>query len=383
MHLLSDYRYDLPEERIAQHPAENREESKLLRLDKKRAIMSHHRFKDIENLLMPDDLVVINNTRVIPARLRGYKESGGKVEVMIIDYVGGMAMQKEMGYFECDCMIRASKSPKPGTLLKLGAGENANLNAVVQCVKGAIFTVRFLFKGDSDNFEDRADNFESILENSGEIPLPPYIQRDGDVKNRGGYCKNIGQMESPQRREDKERYQTVYATEKGAVAAPTAGLHFTDSLMQSLMRKGIEFVNITLHVGYGTFVPVRVDDIRDHQIHSEFFSIPEASSDAVNRAKSEGRRVIAVGTTSVRTLEYATDDKGELHSGNGMCNLFIYPGYRFKIVDAIITNFHLPESTLIMLVSAFSGRDLILSAYSEAIEKKYRFFSYGDAMFLE
>jgi len=379
MYLLSDYRYDLPEEQIAQHPEERRDHSKLLRLDRKSGAVSHHRFKDIENLLKPDDLVVINNTRVIPARLRGYKESGGKVEVLILDYTGGVTMQKERGYFECDCMIRASKSPRPGAVLLLGvrdAGDGATIKARVEGVNGAIFKVRFLF-------ENSAENFDSILEKSGEIPLPPYIRRDGDEKNRAEGVNSTDQIERKEQRDDKESYQTVYATEKGAVAAPTAGLHFTDSLMQSLMAKGIEFVTITLHVGYGTFIPVRVDDIRHHQIHSEFFSISALSADAVNRAKSEGRRVIAVGTTSVRTLEYATDGQGRLQCGSGMCNLFIYPGYRFKMVDAMVTNFHLPESTLLMLVSAFSGRDLILSAYSEAVEKKYRFFSYGDAMFLE
>lgn len=369
MYLLSDYWYDLPEERIAQHPEEKRERSRLLRLDKKKGMISHHLFKDIENLLRPDDLVVINNTRVIPARLKGHKSSGGKVEVLILDYVGGMAMEQERGYFECDCMVRASKSPKPGTMLLLGDGETgagSPLRARVEAVKGAIFTVRFFS-------EDNQDDFGAVLEKLGEIPLPPYIRRSGSVK------KDCGQQGA----DDNEGYQTVYATEKGAVAAPTAGLHFTEPLMQSIVAKGIEFAHITLHVGYGTFIPVRVEDIRDHIIHSEFFSIPETSAEAVNRAKSEGRRVIAVGTTSVRTLEYATDGDGKLHSGSGMCNLFIYPGYRFKMVDAMVTNFHLPESTLLMLVSAFSGRDLILSAYTEAVERKYRFFSYGDAMFLE
>ncbi|MBF0233012.1 MAG: tRNA preQ1(34) S-adenosylmethionine ribosyltransferase-isomerase QueA [Desulfamplus sp.] len=381
MYLLSDYRYELPEDRIAQHPEENREQSRLLRLDKKKGLVSHLLFKDIETILRPNDLVVINNTRVIPARLKGYKESGGKVEVLILDYVGGMATQKEKGYFECECMIRASKSPRPGTLLLLGDIKTDNsdiksnidvaLKARVESANGAIFTLRFFSLCGADNPD--MDNFDAILERSGEIPLPPYIRRNDHAE------KNSGQ----QAIEDKSNYQTVYATEKGAVAAPTAGLHFTETLMQNLVAKGIEFVNITLHVGYGTFVPVRVDDIREHHMHSEFFSISEASADAINRAKSEGRRIIAVGTTSVRTLEYATDSKGKLHSGSGMCNLFIYPGYIFKMVDAMITNFHLPESTLLMLVSAFSGRDLILNAYNEAVKKKYRFFSYGDAMFLE
>ncbi len=367
MYLISDYRYDLPCELIAQHPAKSREESRLLRLSRRDGTISHYCFKDIEEILKPDDLVVINNTRVIPARLKGRKESGGRVEVLILDYVGGMAIYKESGYFECECMIRASKSPKPGTILQLG--EREDIKAIVQGVDKAIFTVRFFYT-------DTHKSFDVILENSGEIPLPPYIQRNADSETGDKGAKYEKMV-------DKESYQTVYATEKGAVAAPTAGLHFTKSLIQKLKIKGIEFVNITLHVGYGTFVPVRVDDIREHQIHSEFFSISEASAKAMNRAKLEGRRVVAVGTTSVRTVEYATDLQGQVKSGSGKCDLFIYPGYKFKMVDAMITNFHLPESTLLMLVSAFAGRESILRSYKEAVRQKYRFFSYGDAMFIE
>ncbi|MBF0467583.1 MAG: tRNA preQ1(34) S-adenosylmethionine ribosyltransferase-isomerase QueA [Desulfamplus sp.] len=364
MYSLSDYWYHLPEEQIAQHPAENRDMSRLLCLDRKKGSTSHHLFREIETILRPDDLLVINNTRVIPARLKGHKESGGKVEILILDYAGGMAMQKDERYFECECMIRASKIPKPGTILRLG--DHGRVKARVEGVGNAVFTVRFFFA-------DNMDSFDDILESSGEIPLPPYIRRN-DKTNKSKDQQEI---------EDKKNYQTVYATEKGAVAAPTAGLHFTESLMQSLAAKGIQFVNITLHVGYGTFVPVRVDDIREHHMHSEFFSIPQSSASAINTAKSEGRRVVAVGTTSVRTLEYATDSKGKVNAGCGKCDLFIYPGYQFKMVDAMITNFHLPESTLLMLVSAFSGRELILRAYDEAVDKKYRFFSYGDAMLLE
>ncbi|MBF0412244.1 MAG: tRNA preQ1(34) S-adenosylmethionine ribosyltransferase-isomerase QueA [Desulfamplus sp.] len=386
MYLLSDYRYILPDELIAQHPAYNREESRLLRLHRINGKTSHHRFKDIENILRPDDLVVINNTRVIPARLKGFKESGGKVEVLILDYIGGIAAQQEKGCFECECMIRASKSPKPGTILRLG--DDNNLKARVESVKNAIFNVSFFYT-------DSQKSFDTILENLGEIPLPPYIRRNEhsghnnkSVQHKLEESKisiSFKQLEDlrKQRTADRKNYQTVYATEKGAVAAPTAGLHFTESLIQRLTTKGIEFVNITLHVGYGTFIPVRVDDIREHQIHSEFFSISQASADAVNKAKSEGRRVIAVGTTSVRTLEYASDAKGRLNSGSGKCDLFIYPGYKFKMIDAVITNFHLPESTLLMLVSAFAGRELILETYKEAVDSKYRFFSYGDAMFIE
>ncbi len=362
MYLISDYVYNLPDEQIAQHPTDNRDASRLMRMDRKSGKIGHHYFKDIEFILKPDDLIVINNTKVIPARLKGHKESGGKVEVLILDYAGGMLMQKEKGYFQCECMIRASKSPKPDTILFLGSKDSqhiikAEVKARAESASGAVFIVRFFCGSD----------FAVQLERTGEIPLPPYIHRDAPVRNL----------------EDRENYQTVYASQKGAVAAPTAGLHFTRPLMQHLEKKGIEFAEITLHVGYGTFVPVRVNDIREHDIHSEFFSISKACADTVNRARAEGRRIIAVGTTSVRTLEYASDDSGYIRNGSGMCDLFIYPGYRFKTVDAVITNFHLPESTLLMLVSAFCGRENILNAYKEAVQQKYRFFSYGDAMFLE
>ncbi|MBF0573561.1 MAG: tRNA preQ1(34) S-adenosylmethionine ribosyltransferase-isomerase QueA [Desulfamplus sp.] len=426
MYLLSDYNYELPPELIAQDPIENRDESRLLRVEKRNKIsatkdcavqisdkiaeidgkVSHYLFKDIESILKPDDLLIINNTRVIPARLKGYKESGGKVEVLILDYIGGIATQKEKGYFECECMIRASKSPKPGTILKLCSkkfGDSKTLNARVESVNEATFNVRFLAPDSknvinnnliSSNSSQHLD-FDFLLEAYGEIPLPPYIRRENMVNNLGAdnLLDNNASDNNSNYNEytlkikhdniDIKSYQTVYATEKGAVAAPTAGLHFTEPLIKRLKTKGVEFVKITLHVGYGTFSPVRVSDIREHQVHSEFYSIPEESAQAINRAKSEGRRIIAVGTTSVRTLEYAADEKGILHAGNGKCDLFIYPGYKFKIVDAIITNFHLPESTLLMLVSAFSSKELIFKAYKEAIEKKYRFFSYGDAMFIE
>ncbi|MBF0111858.1 MAG: tRNA preQ1(34) S-adenosylmethionine ribosyltransferase-isomerase QueA [Desulfamplus sp.] len=373
MYSLSDYKYYLPDALIAQHPAKDREQSRLLRLNRVDSTISHHHFKDIENILLPDDLLVINNTRVVPARLKGYKESGGRVEVLIIDYIKGVISEKERGYFECECMIRASKSPKPGTILQLGIKEFGfdvpPLKARVEAVNEATFTVRF-FKQNSQK------SFDEILEDLGEIPLPPYIRRDNTNSADQRFIDDKEQN-------DKQDYQTIYATEKGAVAAPTAGLHFTKSLIERLTAKGVEFANITLHVGYGTFVPVRVDDIREHKMHSEFFSIPKESAEAINRAKSEGRRVIGVGTTSVRTLEYASDKNGKVYAGSKECNLFIYPGYKFKVVDAIITNFHLPESTLLMLVSAFAGREAILKAYKEAIDEKYRFFSYGDAMFLE
>ncbi len=412
MYLLSDYHYALPEALIAQHPVANRETSRLMHIDRASDKISHHRFTALESLLQPGDLLVVNNTRVIPARLKGRKESGGKVEVLILDYAGGMRCQQEMGVFQCECMIRASKSPKPGTRLFLGinSGFTDPIEAEVVHASGGVFDVRFLVQGD----------MLSHLNQVGEIPLPPYIKRETPVLSREGA--------------DKNDYQTVYASQEGAVAAPTAGLHFTEGLMGRLKEKGVEFAMVTLHVGYGTFSPVRVDDIRDHQIHSEFFSISPECANAVNRAKVDGRRVIAVGTTSVRTLEFAVQrcrsdqgggqgvngllskgpslshssgttidgrppdptkkdigadcEAGErskkwIGSGSGMCDLFIYPGYPFKVVDAMITNFHLPESTLLMLISAFYEREKILSAYREAVEKRYRFFSYGDAMFIE
>lgn len=353
MYKLSDYDYDLPTEMIAQAPCKNRSESKLLHLDRKSKNISHHQFKDLAALLRDDDLLVINNTRVIPARLLGKKQTGGKVEVLIIDYAAGMKNLKETGFFKCDCLVKASKSPKKGARLFLGNG----VEAQVEEVKGYVSEIKFL----------NGDKFSAFLEETGQIPLPPYIKRD-----------NL-----PSGQNDRENYQTVYASQEGAVAAPTAGLHFTKPLMDELEKKGIEFAPITLHVGYGTFVPVKVDDIREHQIHSEFFSLSRGSADKINKAKAQNRRVVAVGTTSVRTLEFLSDGNGMVNPGTGMCDLFIYPGYTYKCVDAMITNFHLPESTLLMLVSAFYNREAIFKAYEEAKQKDYRFFSYGDAMLIE
>jgi len=353
MYSLKDYDFDLPLERIAQSPAKKRDESRLLLLKKETGVAAHHLFKDIEGLLKTGDLLVINNTRVIPARLKGKKETGGKVEVLIIDFTQGLKAHADNSYFECDCLVKASKSPKKGTKLFFQQG----LEAVIIENRGSVCTIRF------NGYKD----FLTTLNNIGDIPLPPYIKRDD------GRSLNS----------DKDSYQTVYAEKEGAVAAPTAGLHFTDSLLQKLLEKGIEIANLTLHVGYGTFVPVKVDDIRDHQIHSEFFSVSEQAAGQINRAKSEGRRVVSVGTTSMRTLEYLADENGKIEPCQGMCDIFIYPGYDFKCVDAMITNFHLPESTLIMLVSAFAGRENILRTYATAIKEKYRFFSYGDAMLIE
>ncbi|MBW1728625.1 MAG: tRNA preQ1(34) S-adenosylmethionine ribosyltransferase-isomerase QueA [Deltaproteobacteria bacterium] len=348
MFLLNDYNYDLPDDLIAQKPAPQRDRSKLLFLNKETGVLSHHKFYDIYDLLLPTDLLVLNDTRVIPARLFGKKDTGGKAEVFILDYAGG---RENPGYNELvlKCLIKASKRPKNGTPLSFGR----ELRARVVNGQEGIYTVKFSSK----------NNFENLLDRIGHVPLPPYIKRND--------CED-----------DRTSYQTVYASKKGAVAAPTAGLHFSKKLLKKIEKKGIKIVTVTLHVGYGTFLPVRVSDIRDHKIHSEWYSISKETADIINHAKTKGRRIIAVGTTCVRTLEYASDVKGNVAHGSGTCDLFIYPGYRFKVVDAMITNFHLPKSTLLMLVSAFAGRENILNAYQTAIDKKYRLFSYGDAMFI-
>jgi len=355
MYQLSDYDYDLPENQIAQVPCTGRSGSKLLHIHRKNDFYGHHHFFDLAKLLEPGDLLVVNNTRVIPARLLGKKETGGRVEVLIIDYAAGVRSLEKNGFFQCDCLLKASKNPKPGAILHMEGGIKAEVINVRQYIS------QLCFAG--------GKQFIKLLKNSGQIPLPPYIKRDVDDPDLA--CT------------DKKTYQTVYAATEGAVAAPTAGLHFTDTLITDLKAKGVEFASITLHVGYGTFVPVRVEDIRDHRIHSEYYLVSKEEAKKINRAKQEGRRVIAVGTTSVRTLEYLSDDKGCVKPGIGNCDLFIYPGYSFKCVDAMITNFHLPKSTLLMLVSAFYKREKMIHAYETAIKEGYRFFSYGDAMFIE
>lgn len=350
MYSLTDYNYDLPDELIAQKPVEKRDASKLLFLHRETDSMSHHLFYEICDLLRPSDILVINNTEVIPGRLFGNKATGGKVELLILDYAGGAVKREANGEFICECLIKASKRPKPGALLFFDQG----LKAEVLEVRNGYFNVRFLYDGD----------FETLLYRIGNVPLPPYIKRNG----KGSAC------------DDKRSYQTVYASEKGAIAAPTAGLHFSESLIEKIKGVGVKTAEITLHVGYGTFLPVRESDIRDHMIHSEQFHISKKSAELINTAKERGSRIMAVGTTCVRTLEYASDKDGHIASGGGHCDLFIYPGYRFKVIDAMITNFHLPESTLLMLVSAFAGRENVLNAYKEAIKERYRFYSYGDAM---
>jgi S-adenosylmethionine:tRNA ribosyltransferase-isomerase len=349
MFLLRNYNYNLPEELIAQNPVAQRDRSRLLLVDRKTKMLAHHRFYDICDLLSPSDVLVINNTAVIPARLVGQKETGGKAEVLILRYPDGGKDRMDTGEFICRCIIKTSKRPKDGATLFFDQG----LKAKIVNFKDGIYRVKFLYNG----------RFEKLLDRIGRIPLPPYIKRTDS-------------------KEDRTFYQTVYASQKGAVAAPTAGLHFSESLLEKLRKKGVKIVAITLHVSYGTFLPVRVSDIRDHRIHSEGYFVGKQTADVINHEKAKGNRIVAVGTTCVRTLEYASNQSGVVDHGSGNCDLFIYPGYGFKVVDAMITNFHLPKSTLLMLVSAFAGRETVLKAYEAAIRERYRFFSYGDAMLI-
>lgn len=328
---VSDFHFDLPDELIARYPLKERSASRLLSLDGLSGQTTHLKFTDLPDLLQPGDLLVLNNTRVIPARLFGQKETGGKVEILV---------ERLLGEKELLAHTRSSKSPKEGQRLLLEDG--AALRMLAR--KDALF--HFVYEGD--------EAFLDVLERIGHMPLPPYMEREDEQS-------------------DRERYQTVYAKEAGAVAAPTAGLHFDDVVLSALKAKGIEFAYVTLHVGAGTFQPVRVDKIEDHVMHSEIAHVPEETVKAVNEARARGGRVVAVGTTSVRSLESASR-AGRLQEFRGDTDIFIYPGYRFQTVDAMITNFHLPESTLIMLVSAFAGYNNIMSAYREAVEQKYRFF---------
>ena len=338
--------YHLPDELIARQPTAERRGSRLLTLNGEIGDIQHCQFPDILDLIQPGDLMVFNNTRVIPARLFGQKETGGKVELLV---------ERLLDNHRVLAHLRASKSPKPGTQLQLEGG----IVAEVEGREEDLFIVRFL--GDQTALD--------LLESHGHIPLPPYIDR-------------------PDENSDRERYQTVYASEPGAVAAPTAGLHFDDELLQQLRDKGVDMAYVTLHVGAGTFQPVRVDDIRDHQMHAEIIDVPQSVCDQITATRARGGRVIAVGTTSVRCLESAAAQasvvsyNGTVQPLQGETDIFIYPGYNYKVVDCLLTNFHLPESTLLMLVSAFAGNENIKEAYRQAVEQKYRFFSYGDAMFL-
>jgi S-adenosylmethionine:tRNA ribosyltransferase-isomerase len=353
MFSLDDYHYDLPPDLIAQKPAGQRDDSNLLHLDRQTGALSHHSFNEIVNFFKPDDVLVVNDTAVIPGRLEGKKATGGKVEVLISDYVESCKSSDKYGKFNCKCLVKASKRPAPGTWIYFSDG----MKAEVLDARNGTHTLKFHVNG----------HFETLLEEIGQVPLPPYIRRN---QTGARPC------------DDQASYQTVYAGPKGAIAAPTAGLHFTEKLLNKLKSIGVNIVKLTLHVGYGTFLPVRVADIRMHQMHSEPFTICAGSAEAINKAKNCGNRVVAVGTTCVRTLEYAVNSSGNVAAGSGDCDLFIIPGHLFKAVDAMITNFHLPESTLLMLVSAFAGRANVLNAYREAIRRNYRFYSYGDAMLI-
>jgi S-adenosylmethionine:tRNA ribosyltransferase-isomerase len=337
---LSDFHFDLPEEQIASFPPANRTDSRLLCLDKVGGGISHHRFPDLLNMLNPGDLMVFNNTRVIPARLFGRKASGGQVEVLL---------ERVTGEGSAIAQIRASKSPKIGGLLVFDTPEGEVSAEVIDRDEG-FFNLAFSIP------------VMKLAESIGHMPLPPYIKREDELA-------------------DKERYQTVYGEKQGAVAAPTAGLHFDAPILQAITDKGVETAMVTLHIGAGTFQPVRAELIEEHRMHAEYLEVSAAVCEQVRKCKARGGKVIAVGTTSVRCLETAAAS-GVLKPYQGDTRIFIYPGYEFRVVDALVTNFHLPESTLIMLVSALAGRENILKAYQEAVREKYRFFSYGDAMFI-
>jgi len=351
MYALSDYNYELPAELIAQKPAERRDQSNLLVMNRKTGDLSHHRFDVLDHFLSPGDVLVVNNTAVIPRRLVGRKDTGGRVEILICNFNGYSHSERLKQDQTYECLVKAAKPSKPGSCFYFDEG----LEAKVIARRNGTYFIQFSTEVD----------FGNLLERIGKVPLPPYIRRTAEMAPP---C------------DDRVCYQTVYASEKGAIAAPTAGLHFTPELLEKLNTKGIIIASITLHIGYGTFLPVRSKDIRLHRMHSETYAISRQAADRINSARAAGRRVIAVGTTSVRTLEYASE---LVRAGSGCCDLFIYPGYLFKAVDALITNFHLPQSTLLMLVSAFGGRDHVLNAYREAIERQYRFYSYGDAMLIK
>lgn len=339
---VKDFYYDLPEELIAQDPLEDRSSSRLMLVDKETGEVSHSVFKNIIDYLNPGDCLVINDTKVLPARLMGVRENtGASIEVLLLK-------RKEKNCWET--LVKPGKKAKPGT--KIIFGDGLLVGEVMDIVEEGNRIIRFEYEG----------IFEEILDQLGQMPLPPYITHQ---------------------LQDKNRYQTVYAREEGSAAAPTAGLHFTKELLEQIRAKGVEIAHVTLHVGLGTFRPVKVENVLEHHMHSEYYCIEEAEAEKINAAKQNGKRVIAVGTTSTRTLETAAGEDGTIHACSGWTDIFIYPGYQFKIIDALITNFHLPESTLVMLVSALAGREHVLHAYEVAVQEKYRFFSFGDAMFLK
>lgn len=338
----ADFYYDLPEELIAQDPLLDRSSSRLMHLDKKTGEIQHTDFKHIVKYLKPGDCLVINDTRVIPARLYGSKiGTDAGIEILLLK-------RKENNIWET--LVKPGKKAKTGT--KISFGDGLLIGEVLDIVEEGNRLIQFTYDG----------IFEEILDQLGEMPLPPYITH---------------------KLQDKERYQTVYAKNEGSAAAPTAGLHFTKELLQQIQDMGVNIAHVTLHVGLGTFRPVKVDDVENHHMHSEFYVVEEDQAKLINDTKKNGGRVISVGTTSCRTLESATDENGILQAKSGWTEIFIYPGYKFKMIDALITNFHLPESTLLMLVSALAGKEHIMKAYEEAVKERYRFFSFGDAMFIE
>ena len=337
----SDFDFYLPEELIAQTPLEERDSSRLLVLDKATGALEHRHFYELPEFLSEGDCLVLNNSRVLPARLIGARETGGAVELVLL---------RDLGEGRWECLSRPGRKTKPGTKLVFGGGE---LTAEVESVaEGGNRIVRFDYEG----------IFLEVLERLGKMPLPPYIKEELN---------------------DPERYQTVYSRELGSAAAPTAGLHFTQELLDKIAAKGVKVCYVTLHVGLGTFRPVKEDEIEQHEMHSEFCIVPEDTARIISETKRRGGRVIAVGTTSCRTLESFAKDDGTIEPSSGWTDIFIYPGYKFKCIDALVTNFHLPESTLIMLVSALAGREHVLNAYKVAVEERYRFFSFGDAMFIK
>ena len=338
----SDFYYDLPQELIAQDPLKKRSDSRLMHLDRKTGQICHQHFTDILRWLHPGDCLVINDTKVIPARLFGRKEdTDAHIEILLLK-------RRDKDVWET--LVKPGKKAKPGTKLIFGDGRLKG--EVIDIVEEGNRLIRFTYEG----------IFEEILDSLGEMPLPPYITH---------------------KLEDKNRYQTVYAKHDGSAAAPTAGLHFTEELLEQVKAKGVSIAHVTLHVGLGTFRPVKVEDVTEHHMHSEFYVVEEEQARLINETKAAGGRIISVGTTSCRTLESAGDETGVVKAGSGWTDIFIYPGYRFKVIDGLITNFHLPESTLLMLVSALAGKDTIMKAYEEAVKERYRFFSFGDAMFID
>lgn len=338
----SDFYYDLPEELIAQEPLKDRSSSRLLVLDRETGEIEHKIFKDITNYLKEGDCIVINDTKVLPARLIGERVgTGAKVEILLL-------VRKDINTWEV--LVKPGKKARPGDKISFGGGKL--VAEILETIEGGNRIIKFHYDG----------VFENIIEELGEMPLPPYITH---------------------KLEDRNRYQTVYAEHDGSAAAPTAGLHFTPELIEKIQNMGVKIAHVTLHVGLGTFRPVKVDDVTNHEMHSEYYVVEKSQADIINETKKNSGRVIAVGTTSTRTLESVTDKNGVVHEGSGWTKIFIYPGYKFKAIDCLITNFHLPESTLIMLVSALAGKENVFKAYEIAVKEKYRFFSFGDAMFIQ